>query len=69
MESQLHQRGRWQYTLTKRVVWVLLATEAALVACVLSHTAANLVVLLLAANSVLLIWGAARLRNKPSCCK
>ena len=70
MESQLHQRGRQQYIVTKWVMWVLLAVEAGLVAGVLSRAVADdTAVMLLAANSVLLIWGAARLRRKPSCCR
>lgn len=70
MESQLHQRGRWQYTVTKWVVWFLLAVEAGLVVCVVTRAfAGDLAVLLLAVNSVLLIWSATRLRRTPSCCR
>jgi hypothetical protein len=53
----------------KWLVYLLLAAEAVLVACALTQTiASNLAVLLLAGNSVLLIWFATRLRRKPSCC-
>ena len=70
MESQLHQRGRRQHTLIKRLVWVLLAAEVVLLACALTRAmSGDLPVLLLAVNSVLLIWGAAQLRRKPSCCR
>jgi hypothetical protein len=54
----------------KWVVFILLAAEAVLVACALTQAiASNLAVLLLAGNSVLLIWSATRLRRKPSCCR
>jgi hypothetical protein len=54
----------------KWVVYTLLAAEAVLVGCVVSRAiAGNLAVLLLAANSVLLIWSATRWRRKPSCCR
>lgn len=54
----------------KWLVYVLLATEAVLVGCALTQAISNnLAVLLLAGNSVLLIWGATRLRRKPSCCR
>jgi hypothetical protein len=54
----------------KWLVFVLLAVEAALLGCVLARAmASNLAVLLLAGNSVLLIWCATRLRRKPSCCR
>jgi len=52
------------------VVYILLALEAVLLGCALSHTfESNLAVLLLAGNSVLLIWSATRLRRKPACCR
>jgi hypothetical protein len=54
----------------KWVVFILLAAEAVLVTCALTQTiASNLAVLLLAGNSMLLIWSATRLRRKPSCCR
>jgi hypothetical protein len=56
--------------LIKRLVWVLLAAEVVLLACALTRAmSGDLPVLLLAVNSVLLIWGAAQLRRKPSCCR
>jgi hypothetical protein len=62
----------------RRLVWILLAVEAALLICALTQTLrGNAAVLLLAANSVLLLWSfkfargrALRAaRNKPSCCR
>jgi hypothetical protein len=54
----------------KWLVYLLLAVEAALVAGVLSRAlGGDAAVLLLAANSVLLIWSATRWRRKPSCCR
>jgi hypothetical protein len=54
----------------KWLVYLLLAVEMVLLACALSHAiASNLAVMLLAGNSVLLIWFATRLRRKPSCCR
>ena len=54
----------------KWIVYILLAVEAVLAACAASRSAGgNLAVLLLAANSVLLIWFAARWCRKPSCCR
>jgi hypothetical protein len=54
----------------KWLVYVLLAIEAMLVGCAWAQTiSSNVAVLLLAGNSVLLIWGATRLRRKPSCCR
>ena len=54
----------------KWLVYLLLAAEAALLGCALTRViASNLAVLLLAGNSVLLIWSATRLRRKPSCCR
>jgi hypothetical protein len=54
----------------KRLVYFLLAVEAALLACALSRAiGGNLAVVLLAANSVLLLWSAARWRRKPGCCR
>jgi hypothetical protein len=54
----------------KWLVYFLLAVEAALVSCALSRAmGGNLTVLLLAANSVLLLWSGARWRRKPSCCR
>jgi hypothetical protein len=49
---------------------VLLAMEAVLVTAALAgRMASNGAVLLLVANSILLIWCAARLRTWPSCCR
>ena len=61
----------------RRIVYVLLVVEAlllifALLAPHIGHLMADvgsLAVLLLAANSVLLIRAVARLRRKPSCCR
>jgi hypothetical protein len=54
----------------KWLVYLLLALEAALVACALSRAiGGNLAVVLLAANSILLLWSATRWRRKPSCCR
>ena len=54
----------------KWLVYLLLAVEAALLGCALSRAlGGNLAVVLLAANSVLLLWSAARWRRKPSCCR
>jgi hypothetical protein len=54
----------------KVFVYVLLAVEAVLVVCTLTRVVeSNLAVLLLAGNSVILIWAATRLRRKPSCCR
>ncbi len=54
----------------KRLVYLLLAVEAVLVACALSGAiGGSLVVVLLAANSVLVLWSAARWRRKPGCCR
>jgi hypothetical protein len=54
----------------KWLVYILLAVEAVLVGCALSRAMdGNLAVVLLAANSVLLIWSATRWRRKPSCCR
>jgi hypothetical protein len=54
----------------KWLVYILLAAEAGLVGCTLTRAIdGNLAVLLLAANSVLLIWSATRWRRKPSCCR
>lgn len=51
-------------------MYILLAAEAVLIGCALSRTLeSNLAVLLLAGNSVLLIWSATRLRRKPACCR
>lgn len=48
----------------------LLAAEALLLAAVfLGRLAGNAAVLLLVANSVVLIWCAARWRRRPSCCR
>jgi hypothetical protein len=52
------------------LVYILLAMEAGLVGCALTKVMdANLAVILLATNSVLLIWSATRRRRKPSCCR
>jgi hypothetical protein len=53
----------------KWLVYSLLGMEAVLVGCALLRAGGNLAVLLLAANSVLLIWSVTRLRRKPSCCR
>ena len=54
----------------RRLLWILLAVEAALVICALTGAlGGNAAVLLLAANSVLLIWSIVRWRRKPSCCR
>jgi hypothetical protein len=54
----------------KRLVWILLTVEVALIACVLTRVVTgDLAVLLPVVNTVLLIWGAAKLRRKPSCCR
>jgi hypothetical protein len=59
-----------------RLLWILLVVEAALVICALKGAlAGNAAVLLLAANSVLLIWCAKSVRSaraarqKPTCCR
>jgi membrane protein implicated in regulation of membrane protease activity len=65
----------------RRLVYILLAVEVALLVCALSGSllgkaAGNAAVLLLAANSVALIWCAKTVRSrvarkgqKPSCCR
>ena len=54
----------------RRLLWILLAIEAALVFCALKGSlGGNVAVLLLAANSALLIWAVKRSRSKPSCCR
>ena len=54
----------------KWLVYLLLAVEAGAAGCALSRAiGGNLAVVLLAANSVLLLWSAARWRRKPSCCR
>jgi hypothetical protein len=54
----------------KWLVYILLAVEAVIVGCALTQMlASNLAVLLLAGNSILLIWSLTRLRRKPSCCR
>lgn len=54
----------------KWLAYVLLAVEVLLVRWALKQAVvSNLLVLLLALNSVLLIWSAARSRGKPSCCR
>lgn len=54
----------------KWVMYISLAAEAVLVGCALTQAiASDLAVLLIAANSVLLIWTAAQLLKKPSCCR
>lgn len=54
----------------RRLLWILLAVEAALVFCALKGTLiGNAAVVLLVANSVLLIWSFARWRRRPSCCR
>ena len=54
----------------KWFVYTFLVLEAVLVGCAVSRAiSGNLAVLLLAANSVLLIWTASHLRRKPSCCR
>jgi hypothetical protein len=54
----------------KWLVRILLTIEAALLGCALTKViAGDTAVLWLAANSVVLIWSAARLRRKPSCCR
>lgn len=54
----------------KRLMYVLLTVEIALAFCVIfERIASNAIILLLAGNSVLLIWTWSRLRRKPSCCR
>jgi hypothetical protein len=54
----------------KRLRYILLVIEAVLAYCVIFQgLATNAIILLLACNSVLLIWVATRLRRKPSCCR
>jgi hypothetical protein len=57
----------------RRLFWILLAVEAALLICALTQRLRGNVaaVLLLAANSVLLLWSfkLRASRNKPSCCR
>jgi len=54
----------------RRLLWILLAVEAALVFCALKGAlGGNAAVVLLAANSALLIWGFVRWRRRPSCCR
>jgi len=54
----------------KWLMYILLVAEAVLVGCALTQAiGSNLAVMLIAANSVLLIWSATRLRRKPSCCR
>ena len=49
---------------------MLLAVEAALVLCALKGAlGGDAAVLLLAANSMLLLWTFKRWRSKPSCCR
>jgi hypothetical protein len=54
----------------RRLLWILLVVEAALVFCALKGAlGGNAIVLLLAANSALLIWSFQRSRRKSSCCR
>ena len=54
----------------RRLLWILLAVEAALIICALKGVLnGNAAVVLLAANSALLIWSFARWRRRPSCCR
>jgi hypothetical protein len=54
----------------KWLVYILLAVEIVLVGCALTRQIeSNMAVLLLAGNSVLLIWAATRWLRKPSCCR
>ena len=54
----------------KRLMYILLAVETVIVVCALTRVlASNLAVVLLAGNSILLIWSLTRLRRKPSCCR
>ena len=54
----------------RRLLWILLVVEAALVLCALKGAlGGNSAVVLLAANSALLIWSFKRWRSKPSCCR
>ena len=54
----------------RRLLWILLAVEAAVVFCALKGAlGGNSAVVLLAANSALLIWTAKRRRGKRSCCR
>jgi hypothetical protein len=54
----------------KWLALILLAVEAVIVGCALTKMlASNPAVLLLAGNSVLLIWSLTHLRRKPSCCR
>ncbi len=52
------------------LVYFLIASEAVLIGCAVGHKVeSNIAVLLLAGNSVLLIWSATRSRRKPACCR
>ncbi len=54
----------------KWLAWCLLASETLLAAYVwMAPVVNNAAVLLLAGNSLLLIWCGTRLRRKPSCCR
>jgi cation transport ATPase len=54
----------------RRLTYALLTLEVLLVLCALGHLLTDeLAVLLVAANSVLLIWSAVQLRKRPSCCR
>jgi len=62
--------ARSEEPVMKRLAYLVLMIELALAFCVVfEHMTGNTIILLLAANSVLLIWTATRLRRKPSCCR
>ena len=74
MEPELRQRGRRKHavgrTMMKRLFYILLAVEAVLAVCAWRHAiSGNAAVLLLALNTVLLIFSAKRWLSTPSCCR
>jgi hypothetical protein len=70
MESELYQRGRRQHAVIRRLALALCVAELLLVALSLGWwKGMDVAVLLLAANTIALIWCAARLRRGPSCCR
>lgn len=69
MEPQLHQRGRRQYAVVRVLFVLFLTVEVVLAAAAVLHKGGGNAVVLLALNSVLLLWCGAKLRQRPSCCR
>jgi len=73
VEPELRQRRRRKHAVVrsmKRLFYILLAVEVVLGVCAWRHAiSGNATVLLLAANTVLLIFSAKRWLSTPSCCR